>query len=334
MKFLVCEPIHEAGIEYLRQYGEVTMAPDIKTETLVDLVRDKDAIFVRTWRLPEEVIDAGVNLKVIARQGKEMTNIPVEYATKKGIAVVNAAHSNALSVAEHNIALMMAISRHIVEGDRHMRAGDCSDASKKSLSSICSQLGLRGCELSGKVHGIIGYGDIGKHIADISINGFKMHVLINSRTPRELPVGAEWVNTIDEVFERSDFVSMAVPILPETTKLIGEAQFRLMKPSAYFINISRGKVVVEAALVRALSEKWIRGAALDVFETEPPAADNPLFKLDNVVLTPHAGAITDESLYRMAMEQVTGVVSVLKGVTPPNLYNPGYEKYIPQTGSC
>ena len=192
-----------------------------------------------------------------------------------------------------------------------MRAGDCSDASKKSLSSICSQLGLRGCELSGKVHGIIGYGDIGRHIADISINGFKMHVLINSRTPRELPVGAEWVNTIDEVFERSDYVSIAVPILPTTTKLIGEKQFRLMKPGAFFINISRGKVIDEQALVKALSEKWIRGAALDVFETEPPAADNPLFKLDNVVLTPHAGAITDESLYRMAMEQVTGVISIL-----------------------
>ncbi len=328
MKFLVCEPIHEAGIEYLKQYGEVTIAPDIRTETLIDLVQDKDAIFVRTWKLPTEVIDAGKNLKVIARQGKEMTNIPTEYATKKGIAVVYAPHSNAISVAEHNIALMMAISRHIVEGDRYMRAGACSDASKKSLSSICSQLGLRGCELSGKTHGIIGYGDIGKHIADISINGFKMNVLINSRTQRELPVGATWVNSIDEVFERSDYVSIAVPILPSTEKLVGEKQFRLMKPGAYFINISRGKVVDEAALIKALQEKWIRGAALDVFETEPPAADNPLFKLDNVVLTPHAGAITDESTYRMAMEQVTGVVSVLQGKTPPNLYNPGYEKYI------
>ena len=327
MKFLLCEPIHPAGIEYLRRYGEVTVAPDVKTETLIDLVGDKDAIFVRTWKLPEEVIDAGKNLKVIARQGKEMTNIPVEYATKKGIAVVNAPHSNALSVAEHNIALMMAVSRHIVEGDRRMRAGDCSDASKKSLSSICSQLGLGGVEMSRKVHGVIGYGDIGRHIVDMSINGFKMDVLIHSRTLREIPVGATWVDDVDELFKRSDFVSVCVPILPATQQMIGERHFRMMKPTAYFINIARGKVVDEAALVRALKERWIAGAALDVFETEPPLADNPLFGLDNVGLTPHAGAITEESTYRMAMEQVKSVIAVLEGRRALTLYNPGYEQY-------
>lgn len=327
-KFLLCEPIHQKGIDYLKQFGEVTISPNVQTETLKKLVVDKDALFIRTWKLPEEVIDAGKKLKVIARQGKEMINIPVEYATKKGIAVVNAAHSNGLSVAEMAVALMLAVARNIPRGDRVMRDGTCCQPDQKSLSSICSNLGLWGVELTGKTLGIVGYGDINKSVMDICMHGFHMPVLVNSRTKKPLPEGAEWCDDMNDVFRRSDFISLGMPILPTTYHMIGEEQFRCMKPTAYLINIARGKCVDEAALIKALQEKWFAGAGLDVYEQEPPVPGNPLFELDNVVLAPHAGAITDEAMYRMAMEQVTGVMSILNGEIPPNLYNPGYEQYI------
>jgi D-3-phosphoglycerate dehydrogenase len=218
---------------------------------------------------------------------------------------------------------MLALSKKLLIADKAMRDGKTS-VEGKSLPGLCQSLGLGGTDLSNKTLGIAGFGKIGSLTAQKCIHAFDMQVLVYDPPVYKkfnLPEGAQWVETLDEMLNKSDFVSLNVPLLPSTKNLIGEAQLKMMKNSAFLINCARGGIIDEEALYRALKENWIAGAALDVFAQEPPAKDLPLFLFDNLLVTPQAAAMTDASLQRMAMEVSQGVLKRLAGEIPHNLVN-------------
>ncbi|MCL1874972.1 MAG: hydroxyacid dehydrogenase [Synergistaceae bacterium] len=322
-KILLTEKIHNVGIEYLKLKADVIVANDTKIDTLLAAIKGVDAIIIRSTKMYNEVIDASDKLRVIGRHGIGLDNIDVEYATRKKIAVINSPRANIISVAEHVIAQMMALSKKLFIAAKAMREGKTS-IEGKSLPGLCQSLGLGGVELTNKTLGVAGFGKIGSLTAQKCMKAFDMQVLVYDPpvyNKFELPEGARWVETLDELLMKSDYITLNVPLLPSTRNLIGETQLKMMKSSAFLINSARGGIVDESALYRALKENWIAGAALDVFEQEPPRKDLPLFELDNIVITPHAAAMTEESLQRMAMEVSEGVLKMLDGEIPYNLVN-------------
>jgi len=322
-KILLTEKIHSIGMEYLSSHADVIVADDTKKDSLLAVIKGVDAVIIRSSKMYNEVIDAADKLRAIGRHGIGVDNIDVEYATNKKIAVLNTPLANVNSVAEHVIALMMTLSKKFFAADKAMREGKTS-VEGKSLPGLCQSLGLGGVELTNKTIGVAGFGKIGSLTAQKCVKAFDMQVLVYDPPVYkkfELPPGAQWAETLDEMLKNSDYISLNVPLLPSTKNLIGEAQLKMMKPSAFLINCARGGIVDESALYRALKEKWIAGAALDVFTEEPPRKDLPLFELDNLIVTPHAAAMTEESLQRMAMEISQGVLKLLDGETPHNLVN-------------
>jgi len=322
-KILLTEKIHPNGMKFLEANAEIVVADNTKMETLVAAVKGMEAVIIRSTKMYNEVIDAGDKLRAIGRHGIGVDNIDVEYATSKKIAVLNTPWANVNSVAEHVIAQMMTLSKKFFAADKAMREGKTS-LEGKSLPAVCQMLGLAGIELTKRTLGIAGFGKIGKLTAEKCIKAFDMKVLVYDPPAYKkfaLPEGAQWVETLDDLLKNSDYVSLNMPLLPSTKNMIGDAQLKLMKPSAFLINSARGGIVDEGALYRALKENWIAGAAFDVFEQEPPKKDLPLFELDNIILTPHAAAMTEESLERMAMEISQGVIKMLAGETPDNIVN-------------
>jgi len=230
------------------------------------------------------------------------------------------------ATADLTWGLILAVTRRIVEADRFVRSGEWY-----RTGTGWHPLMLLGFEVTGKTLGIIGMGRIGRAVAERA-RGFKMKVLYYSR--RRLPpeeeerLNARYVD-LDTLLRESDIVSIHTPLTPETYRMIGERELKLMKNTAYLINTARGKVVDTDALVRALKEGWIAGAGLDVFEEEPLPPDHPLTKLDNVVLTPHIGSATVETRTRMALMVAENLIEFYKGNVPPNLVNPEVVKVRP-----
>lgn len=305
-KILVPQDIHAAGKEFLRERGyQVRLGSGLSEETLCREARDCDAILVRTAMITRRVMESPARLKVIAKHGVGVDNIDLEAATELAIWVSNAPLSNAETVAEHTIGMMIVLARHILRHDHELRAGNYE---------IRNQ--LTGCDLAGKTLGIIGLGRIGARVAKKAALGLDMNVIAYSPSAGEVDEWIELVPSRDEVLRRADFVSLHLPFRPTTHHFIGRAELALMKPSAYLINAARGEVVDESALLEALQDKRISGAGLDVFEREPPELDNPLFALDNVVVTPHSAALTGEAMERMALHAALGIDEVLNGKRP------------------
>jgi D-3-phosphoglycerate dehydrogenase len=304
MKILVASRIHEKAIQLLKENGfEVTIVEEPNEDELARIIKGFDGLIVRSKPLvTRKVIESADRLKVIARAGVGLDNIDVKAAEERGIALINAPESSTQSVAELAIGLMLAVARKIAFSDRRMREGYW--AKKEAM----------GVELSGKTLGVIGAGRIGSAVARIAKYGFNMHILyydVACRDDLNKDLGAECVS-IEELLKRSDIVTIHVPLLPETRHMINEEKLRLMKKTAILINTSRGAVVDTAALVKALSEGWIAGAGLDVFEEEPLPKDHPLTKLDNVVLTPHIGASTKEAQEKAGVEVARKIVEFFK----------------------
>ena len=261
-----------------------------------------------------EVINAGEDLKVISQVAVGYDNIDVEAATRRGIYVTNTPGVLTETTADLTWALLMAVARRIVEADKYLRRGDW-----KIPWGLMMMLGS---DVYGKTIGVVGLGRIGLAIAQRA-KGFDMRILYHSRTRKpdlEKELGIKYVD-FKTLLKESDFVTLHVPLTPETHHMIGEKELKLMKNTAYVINTSRGPVVDEAALYKALKEGWIKGAALDVHEKEPTDPDNPLLKLDNVVITPHIGSASVETRTKMAVMAAENLVSVLDGKIPPNLVN-------------
>lgn len=303
-KILVCDSIHEDGIKKLKQAGfEVEVNPTISDEQLKNVAANYDALIVRSrTQVTEEIIlQAGKSLKVIGRAGAGLDNINVASAEKKGILVLNTPEAPAEAVAELTIGLMLSLARNIPLADHSLKEGKWL---KKELM---------GWELKGKTLGTIGLGNIGEKVTKIA-KAFGMKILISKRTPpspellKELE--AEFV-PLNDLLQRSDIVTIHVPLTPQTDHMIGEKEITLMKDGAFLINTSRGAIVDEKALLKALKSGKLKGAALDVFEVEPPK-DLTLIRLPQIVCTAHIGAQTEEAQREASILIAEKVINALK----------------------
>lgn len=284
-------------------------------EVIIEEVKDIDGLLcLLTDPIDAEVIKAGRRLKVISQVAVGYDNIDVKAATQRGIYVTNTPGVLTETTADFTWALLMAIARRVVEADKYVRQGNW-----KIPWGLMMMLGS---DVNGKTIGIVGLGRIGSAIAHRA-RGFNMRVLYYSRTRKpdvEKELDAEYAD-FETLLRNSDFVTLHVPFTDETYHMIGEREFGMMKKTAYLINTSRGPVVDETALYKALKEKWIAGAALDVFEKEPIDPDNPLLKLDNVVVAPHIASASVETRTKMAVIAAENLVSALEDKIPPNLVN-------------
>jgi D-3-phosphoglycerate dehydrogenase len=307
-KVLIPQDISRAGKQYLIEKGyEIKMGSGISVETLREEVQDCHAILARMASFPREVLEAGKKLKVIARHGVGTDNIDVEAATELGIYVTNAPQSNTTSVAEHTIGLIIATARNFVRCDAAMRKGNFE---------IRNQ--IPGTDIGGKILGLIGVGRIGKLVARKATVGLDMKVIgYDPYVDPNLAPEVEFIDSIEGLLRAADFISLHLPANQTTIGLIDKNKLLMMKPSAYIINAARGGIVNEEDLAEILSQGRIAGAALDVFAEEPPDPANPLFKLDNVTVTPHNAALTRECMDRMAVHAARGIDEVLSGDTPP-----------------
>ena len=256
----------------------------------------------------------GPNLKMIFKPGIGVDNIDLDAATTRGILVCNTPDAPSESTAEHAVALLMAVAKRVMVGDMHLRGP--ADFGRDDM---------RGTELLGSKLGIVGYGRIGRRVAEMCALGIRMQVTIYDpllASDVALPAGVSRTDDVDAIFSENQFVTLHTPLLPATHHLANERRLRLMKPGSYLINASRGGVVDEGALIKVLQEGHLAGAGLDVFDPEPPLADNPLLKMNNVVLTPHIASNTDAGMAAMQAGTVENIVNVLKGERPTWVANP------------
>lgn len=306
-KVLITEDIEKEGKDYLKNAGyEIKLADSIDEDNLVREVKDYDAILTRVAIISERVLKAGKKLKVIGKFGVGVDTIDVEAATKLGIQVTNSAEANKNTVAEYTIGLVLALAKNFLLYDSELRSGN---------------FGIRatfGMDVQDKVIGIVGAGAIGKLVARKASLGFGMKVIEYRRHIDKLKSGenVEVTNDLDYLLKNSDFVSLHVPLTESTRHMIGKRELSLMKKSAFLINTARGEVVDDKALVYALSSGEIKGAAVDVYAGEVPSKDNPLFKLKNVIVSPHTAAHTREAMVRMSLCPAIGIHEVLSGKKP------------------
>jgi len=311
MRVLVADQLSEAGVEALAADFDVDVRTGLEKSALVAAIGEYDAVVVRSaTQIDADVIAAGTRLKVIARAGIGLDNVDVRAATARGVLVCNAPQSNVVSAAEHTVALLLSLARMIPQADRSLRAG----AWKRSS--------FQGVELQGKVLGVLGLGRVGTLVAQrAAAFGMKIHAYDPYvSAERAARMGVQLVDTVPELCAMADIITVHLPKTPETLGIVGEAELRAMKPSARIVNTARGGLVDEAALHRALSEGWIAGAALDVYETEP-MTDSPLFQLENVVVTPHLGASTSEAQDKAGTMVAESVVQALRGEFVPSAVN-------------
>ncbi|MCG8400636.1 MAG: hydroxyacid dehydrogenase [Firmicutes bacterium] len=321
-KILLTEPVSEEGINLLKQRFEVVIAPDPSEGTVIPLIKDADALLIRSTRATARLMEAAPQLKVIGRHGIGLDNIDLETATRLGIAVVHTPGANSNAVAEHVLWAMMHCARNFNQAERAFRAGKFSSGG--SLPGLVQKMGYATVELSGKTLGLAGMGRIARRLAQM-VKPLDMRVKAYDPLVADdifISAGIERCLTLDDIFQKADFVSLHVPYTAATHHLVGARELSLMKPSGYVINTSRGGIVDDNALLEALKSGAIAGAALDVFEDEPPPADLPFFLLENVLLTPHMAAMTDLALVNMAIDVAGGIMDVLEERRPQFPANP------------
>jgi D-3-phosphoglycerate dehydrogenase len=304
-RVLVADPIAEAGVNRLRQHADVDVELKQTHAALVGRIPEYDAIVVRSeTRVDAEVIQAGSRLKVIGRAGAGVDNIDVEAATRAGVLVVNAPSGNTIAAAEHTMAMMLALARHIPQAD---------DAVKHGRWERSRFLGM---ELKDKVLGVIGLGSIGREVAHRA-QAFGMRVIATDPVASEERAAQLNVRLVplEQLLSEADLISLHVPLTRETHHLIDAGALARTRTGVRLINVARGGIVDESALWSALRAGKVAGAALDVFEQEPPG-ENPLLSLPQVVTTPHLGASTEEAQIGVALEISDQVIAVLDGGLP------------------
>jgi D-3-phosphoglycerate dehydrogenase len=308
-KVLLFEPVHQKGLDHLTENGAtIVYAQGFDAESIKRAVPDVDAILARAqgW-IDGDIMDAAPKLKVVGRHGIGVDNIDVDAATDRGIHIVNTPVAPAESVAEFVVMSMIALPRQIVRADAATRSNNWGFRNE-----------VHAPELMGKTLGVVGFGRIGRRIAEICSLGLRMNIVYSDAYPapeeEEKRLGARRVE-LNDLLSTADFVTLNVPLLDSTHHLIDEAALKKMKKDAYLVNCSRGPVVDEAALVDALRTETIAGAVIDVFETEPVTKGNPLFELENVLLTPHCSGHSRESAQNMAMV-ASDIIKVLQGQKP------------------
>jgi len=316
-KIFVTRQIPEAGIKLLQEKGyevEVFSRDEvIPREELLASVKGRDAVLcLLTDKMNAEVFEAaGPQLKVAANYAVGFDNINLEDAKKHNVFTTNTPDVLTETVAEHAFGLILSIAQRITEGDRFTRAGKY-----KGWAPML----MLGNDVSHKTLGVLGLGRIGSRVAHHGARGFDMNVIyydVKRNEAFEKEYGAEFVADPEELLKRADFISVHVPLLPTTKHLINVERLKMMKPTAYLVNTSRGPVIDEAALADALKNKVIRGAGLDVFENEPQLAPG-LAELENVILTPHAASATEETRAKMSEVAALNIIDALEGGRPRN----------------
>jgi D-3-phosphoglycerate dehydrogenase / 2-oxoglutarate reductase len=301
-------PVHEEALSMLRKEAEVVSGAVPGSAEMGDALPDVHAVLLRTAKLTAGDIERAGSLRVIARHGVGVDNVDVEEAMRRGIPVLITPSANLRSVAEHVFALALAVSRNLIPSDRSVREGRFAERER-----------LVGRELFGATIGIVGLGRIGAEVARIAAGGFGMRVLGHDPglSREEIRArGAEPVGELAGLLGACDLVTVHVPLSGETRGLIGREELASMRPGAVLIQASRGGVVDEDALADALRSGHLSGAGIDVYGLEPPPEDHPFFGLENVVLTPHSAALTEQAMRRMALDAARGILDVLAGADP------------------
>ncbi|TAF00942.1 MAG: phosphoglycerate dehydrogenase [Oscillatoriales cyanobacterium] len=325
-KVLVSDPIDQAGIDILSQVAQVDVNTGLSAEELVRIIPDYDALMIRSGtQVTKEIIEAGNLLKIIGRAGVGVDNVDVPAATRKGIVVVNSPEGNTIAAAEHAIAMMLSMSRHIPEANASVKGG------KWERNRFI------GVEVYKKTLGIVGLGKIGSHLA-ATAKAMGMKLLAYDpfiSTERAEQLGCRLVE-LELLMRESDYITLHIPKTPETLHLINADVLSKMKPTARIINCARGGIIDEAALAEAIKSGQIAGAALDVYEHEPLEADSPLRNVgQNIVLTPHLGASTAEAQVNVAIDVAEQIRDVLLGlparsaVNIPGIFPDSIEKLKP-----
>ena len=276
---------------------------------LIEAVRDADAILARLATVTRAVIEAAPRLRIIARHGVGVDAVDLEAATERGVVVTTTGAANAAAVAEYTFALLLALLRKVPVADAGMRMGSwCRDP-------------LIGAELDGRTMGIVGLGAVGRRVARQAL-GFGMRVLATDPQPAEPPAHGVTLVPLRELLAAADVVTLHMRLAPATSGLIDRAALGLMKPTAVIVNTARGELIDETALLDALREGRIAGAALDTFAAEPLSDASPLRALENVILSPHVAGQTHEALARVGIAAADAIIDELAGRRPANVYNP------------
>jgi D-3-phosphoglycerate dehydrogenase len=302
MKVLITDPISNEGIDIMRSYAQVDIKLGLKSEEIISTIGDYEALVVRSQtQVSAKVIEAGKKLQVIARAGVGIDNIDVEEATRRGIVVVNAPTGNAISAAEHTIALMLSLARHIPQANAMLKSG------------VWRRSDFMGTEVRDKTLGIIGLGNIGSEVARRA-RGLEMKL-----TAYDPFISVDYAHNLqvelvplEQLLKESDFITLHLPLTASTKAFIGAKELALVKPAVRIINTARGGLIDEKALAKAVKEKRVAGAAIDVFSSEP-ATKSVLFENDDIIVTPHLGASTTEAQAMAAKDIAKQIIDVFKG---------------------
>ncbi|MEM3442543.1 MAG: glyoxylate reductase [Candidatus Bathyarchaeia archaeon] len=325
-KVYVTRELPERGLKIIKERFDAEVWPEYgppPKKVIIERARDADALAtLLSDKIDAEVFDAAPKLKIVAQMAVGFDNIDVQEATKRGIYITNTPEVLTETTADFAWALLLAVARRVVEADKYVREGKWKVGWHPSM--------MLGRDVYGATIGIVGAGRIGYAVAKRA-KGFNMKILYYDVIPRpemEKELNAKRVD-LETLLRESDFVSIHVPLMKETYHLINAERLKLMKKTAYLINNSRGPVVDEKALYQALKDGIIAGAGLDVFEQEPTPVDNPLLKLDNVVVAPHISSASYETRSKMAEMVAENLVAFFEGRKPPNLVNPEVIKIRP-----
>ena len=317
-KIYVTRKLPERGLQIIRKHFDMEVWPEYAPppkKTIIEKAKNVDALAtLLSDKIDAEVFNAAPRLKIVSQLAVGYDNIDIPEATKRGIYVTNTPEVLTDTTADFAWALLMALARRVIEADKYVRTGQWKVGWHPDM--------MTGRDIYNATIGVVGAGRIGYAVAKRA-TGFSMKILFYDVVPRpeiEKDFGAKKVD-LDTLLKESDFVSIHVPLMKETQHLINEQKLKLMKKTAYLINNSRGPVVDEKALYKALKEGWIAGAGLDVFEQEPTPADNPLLKLDNVAVAPHISSASIETRSKMGEMVAENLVAFFEGKKPPNLLN-------------
>lgn len=316
-RILLTQAIHPAPQARLADLAEVLVAPDASADTLRRSAQGCSVVVVRA-QLPDDIFRAAPSLVGAVRHGAGVDMIPIAAATAAGVLVANVPGANANAVAEHVVRSMLQLARNTAPLSLRLR--DHRSAGWARARAFADG----GFELQGRTLGLVGFGHVGQAIARACANGFGMRVLAHTRSPLDASAEAAGASRVPlpELLAHSDFVVLACPLTEATRGLIGAAQLAQMRRGSFLVNVARGPVVHDAALVAALQAGHVAGAALDVFDTIPLRDNHPYWQMDNVLVTPHVAGITDDSMRAMGDATAAAVEHLLRGEVPPNCINP------------
>jgi D-3-phosphoglycerate dehydrogenase len=313
-KVLVNEKVSPDALNILKEAAEVVYIPSGDHEEIKKALKDITGIMLDTTiKFTPELMDSAPNLKVISRTGTGVDNVDVPAATERGILVLNTPDANTITVAEHTVAFIGALTKYLVFLDSETRQGKFKIARRYYLP----------VDLDGKTLGIIGYGRIGKQVSKKCMAAFNMKVIIYDPYISDdvIAPGVVRYNDEEKVYKEADVLSLHVPMTDETRDHVGEKRLSLMKPSAFLVNTARGHIVDEMYVCKMIDEGRLAGAGFDVLADEPPLEDDPFLKNPKTIVSPHSAALTKECTVRVACEAAQGIVDYLEGRMPKSIFN-------------